>query len=74
MFQLSENDADTKVHAKAKERGQRTFTLVEQDCTSPETIAYWILKNILTAPGDKLHDALEHAIQMRSYPNKKFPD
>jgi hypothetical protein len=46
MYQLSENDPDTQCHAHAKQRGQETFTLVEQDITSVRTIAHWIYENI----------------------------
>lgn len=74
MYQLSENDADTTCHARAKQRGQRTFTLVEQDASTVETIAYWILKNINTAPPKKLRDALEDCIAMRDFPAKKAAD
>lgn len=71
MYQLSENDRDTVIHANAKNRGEKTFTLIERDPTTVETIAFWVLKNIHTAPSKKLHDALEIAIQMRDFPNKK---
>lgn len=74
MYQLSEKDGDTQVHAKAKARGQRTFTLVEQDATAVKTIAHWIYLNIETAPAEKLHYALEDCILMRDFLNKKNPD
>jgi hypothetical protein len=74
MFMLSENDDDTKVHAKAKNRKQETFTLVEQDATAVETIAFWILKNIMTAPAPKLRDALDKCIRMRAFLDKKYAD
>jgi hypothetical protein len=74
MFQLSENDPDTEVHARAKARNQRTFTLVEQDMTSVEVIAYWILKNIHTAPAQKLHDAVEICLEMREFGAVKHAD
>ena len=74
MYQLSEQDADTKCHAKAKQRGQATFTLVAQDKSAPSTIAYWILANIETAPEAKLREALEDALNMRQYPNRKSAD
>ena len=65
--------SETKVPL-AKQRGQRTFTIVEQDATAVETIAYWILKNINTAPPKKLRDALEDCIAMRDFPAKKAAD
>jgi hypothetical protein len=74
MYQLSENDSDTQCHAKAKARGQRTFTLVEQDASSVKTIAHWIYLNIETAPPEKLHEALDDCIAMREFPNKKNAD
>lgn len=74
MLQVSENDKDSVVHARAKQRGQRTFTLVEQDRSAVECIAYWILQNIHTAPPEKLHDALQRCIDMRSFPAQKNAD
>jgi hypothetical protein len=74
VFQLSENDTDTQVHAKAKSRGMDTFTIVAQDKSAPTTICYWILQNIETAPPDKLHDALKRAIGMRTYSPRKNAD
>jgi len=73
-FMIPENDVDSQVHAKAKGRGQRTFTLVEQDRSTPATIAYWILLNIETAPEEKLVDALKQAIAIRQYPTRKNAD
>lgn len=74
MLQVSENDQDSVVHARAKQRGQRTFTLVEQDRTAVETIAFWIQQNIRTAPPEKLHDALQRCIDMRDFPHPKSAD
>lgn len=59
---------------KAIERNDLTFTLVGQDHSSPETIAYWILKNIESAPEEKLRGALDKAIRMRALPNRKAAD
>lgn len=74
MLQISENDRDSQCHAKAKSRGQKTFTLVEQDVTTVETVAFWIMRNIHTAPEAKLRDALESCLAMRDFPNKKQAD
>lgn len=74
MFQLSEADNDTQCHAKAKARGQRTFTVVEQDISAVKTIAHWIYLNIETSPAEKLRDALESCFKMREFQNKKNPD
>lgn len=74
MHMLSESDADTNCHAKAKKRGQQTFTLVEQDASAVKTIAHWIYLNIETCPSEKLRKALEDCIQMRSFPGKKTAD
>ncbi len=74
MYNLSESDNDTIVHARAKQRGQATFTLVEQDRTAPQTICHWITANIETAPEDKLRTALEAALKFRKHPNRKDPD
>jgi len=74
MYQLSENDSDTAIHARAKQRGQETFTLVEQDASAVKTIAHWIYLNIESCPAAKLRDALERCINMRDFPNKKTAD
>jgi hypothetical protein len=74
MIQLSENDRDTQVHARAKQRGQRTFTIVEQDITAPATICEWITRNIETASDAKLRDALESALEMRKFEKRKAAD
>lgn len=74
MYQLSETDRDTGIHARAKARGEKTFTLIERDPTTVETIAYWILKNIQTASSEKLHNAIDVCVNMRDYPNKLVAD
>ena len=56
---------DNACFAKASARGQRTFTVVEQDKTSPKTILFWIMENLTTAPREKLEDAFESAMGMR---------
>ena len=65
---------DDKCHKKARERGQMTFTIVEQDRSSAKVITYWILENIETAPPAKLFDALESALIAREFENKKNAD
>ena len=74
MLTMSENDSDTKVYAKAKNRGQETFTLVAQDRTSPRTILFWIGENFETAPPEKLRDAFERALRMREFSERKWAD
>lgn len=64
MLQLSEDDHDTQCHARAKRRGQKTFTLVEQDRSSPMLICEWIKLNIHTCPYNKLVEALQSAYMM----------
>jgi len=59
---------------KAAERGQDTFTLVEQDRSTPKTICFWIMENIETCPPQKLVAALNDAIRMRSFPKRKDAD
>jgi hypothetical protein len=61
-------------YSKAVARGQRTFTLVEQDPTAVETIAFWIMKNIHTAPPEKLRKALQECIDMRGFEHTKHAD
>jgi hypothetical protein len=65
---------DLKIAKKAQEKGQATFTLIEQDFSSPKTICFWIMENIETAPEDKLVDALAGALLMRASPNRKHAD
>jgi hypothetical protein len=65
---------DSTCHAKAQQRGQGTFTLVEQDRSAPSTICWWILQNIETCPADKLRQALEDAIKWRDFPKRKTAD
>lgn len=65
---------DRKCQEKAAALGEQTFTLRAQDRSSPQTIAFWILANIETAPALKLHDALEAAILMRDAKVRKNAD
>lgn len=74
MLMMSEKDTDTQVHAKAKARGQETFTLVAQDRTAPRTILYWIQENFETAPPEKLRNAFERALRMREFLGRKWAD
>lgn len=67
-------EQDYHCHTKAVARGQQTFTLVEQDLSSPRTICFWIMENIETCSPEKLVDALLDAIAMRAYPNRKHAD
>lgn len=68
-------DRELDCLAKAKERGQLTFTLVEQDYSSPAIICEWIKANIETCPKEKLFEALDKAIRMRDTKVKrKDPD
>lgn len=69
-----EEDEDTGCHARAKQRGQQTFTLVEQDRTSPRTILFWIGENFETASQEKLRDAFEMALRMREFSGRKWAD
>jgi hypothetical protein len=65
---------DDVCHAKAKQRGQMTFTLVGQDRSTPRAICFWILENIETCPDNKLRQALEDALAARATPNRKNAD
>lgn len=73
MFNIDETE-DANCFVKAQKRGQKTFTVVEQDITAVKTIAHWIYLNIETCPAEKLRRALEDCIAMRSFPSKKWPD
>lgn len=57
--------ADIKCQNKARERYQLTFTLVEQDMTSPHVILDWIKYNFKTCPNEKLIEAFECALAMK---------
>lgn len=59
---------------RAQATGEQTFTLRAQDITSPETVCFWIMRNIETAPEEKLRCALETALSMRNWPNKRRAD
>lgn len=76
LLQLSEKDHDTQCHARAKNRGQETFTLVEQDDSAPEVICEWIKQNIRTCTRAKLEEALDSAIKwaQESKVGKKHAD
>ncbi len=65
---------DNECFAKARKRGDQTFTLVGQDASSPSTICWWILQNIETCPAEKLRDALEDALLMRNTPTRRPAD
>lgn len=67
-------DAEQDCLAKAQARGQKTFTIVEQDITAPQAIAHWIELNIMHAPAAKLHEALDKAIACREFPSRKWAD
>ena len=60
-----QQERDMNCYEKAKQRGQRTFTVVEQDISAPKTILFWIMENWATATTSKLEDAFETAIGMR---------
>lgn len=69
-------DSDNRCYEKARSRGQRTFTLVEQDVMAPCIIGEWIVYGILQGVSrEKLHAALDDACNMRdSAVVKKVPD
>lgn len=56
---------DIKCQDKARDRMQLTFTLVEQDMSSPHVILDWIKYNLKTCPNDKLIEAFECALVMK---------
>jgi len=70
-----QQEHDNTCYAKAVARGERTFTLREQDQTASKVILHWIMENWATAPTSKLQDAFEDAIGMRdSTVTKKAAD
>lgn len=56
---------DFKCHEKALQAGELTFTLREQDMTSPFIILEWIKLNFKTCPNEKLIEAFENALAMK---------
>jgi hypothetical protein len=66
--------SDEKCYEKAVARGDRTFTLVGRDKSSPRTICFWIMENIETAPSSKLREALESALIMKSTFSRRAAD
>lgn len=58
---------------KAKD-DEPLFILRGQDETASYTIASWIVSNVLTAPEEKLREALEAAIRCRNYHTRKLAD
>lgn len=71
---MAKNQTDYECAKKAEARGDKTFTLVGQDRSSPRTICFWIMENIETAPPQKLVAALYDAIRMRGQANRKNAD
>ncbi len=65
---------DGDCYTKAKARGQMTFSLVEQDMTAVQTIAFWILLNVNSAPEEKLRAAFDDMMVMREFKGKKKAD
>jgi hypothetical protein len=65
---------DHKCFEKARARGERTFTLVAQDYSSPAVILEWIKQNLHVTPEAKLRDAFEDAMTMLKHPRRKNPD
>ncbi len=63
---------ESKVLERAKE-DEDVFVLRAQDYTSAKTIVLWIAENIEEAPPEKLREALEVALKMQRYPNRRFP-
>lgn len=57
---------DNDCYTKAVKRGQRTWTLIEQDVSAPRTILFWISENLLTAPDAKLWDAFEDLMAFKN--------
>jgi hypothetical protein len=66
--------SDADCYAKAVKRGDYTFTLVGQDKSAPRVICEWISQNIETAPPEKLREALEKAIIMRTQWGRRNAD
>jgi hypothetical protein len=67
-------ESDNKCYEKAIARGDRTFTLVGRDISSPRVICEWIKENIETCPAEKLRRALEDALAMRDLRDRKSAD
>ena len=74
MSQQNQHPTDLQCFTRAAARGQETNTLGAQDITSPETIGFWIMTHIETAPDEKLHAALDIALKMRAHKPRKQAD
>lgn len=66
--------SDKSCFDKAQARGDQTFTVVGRDMSSSRVICEWIKENIETCPEDKLHEALNRAIAMRTLPSRRRAD
>jgi hypothetical protein len=53
---------------------EEMFVLRAQDASAAKTVALWIAENILTAPEQKLKEALDCALRMRLYHGMKPAD
>lgn len=74
MVYMVDEDKDSTCYAKARRKGEQTFTLRSQDKSAPATICKWITANIETASPEKLHEALDSALKMRDWKNRKAAD
>ncbi|HKM81675.1 MAG TPA: hypothetical protein VJY15_12010 [Candidatus Acidoferrum sp.] len=70
-YRLLAKKMDGECHTKAVAKGLMTFTLIETDPTSPDTILFWIWLNLRTCPIPKLRDAFEDALAMLTTPKPK---
>lgn len=61
------------VLAKASD-DEEIFPLVAKDWSSPETICFWLMLNMKSAPEEKLRAAFESAMRMRKRPDRKAAD
>lgn len=52
---------------------EEIFVLRARDATAPRTVILWIADN-LHASDEKLREAFECALRMRSHPNRKAAD
>lgn len=71
---MARNREEDRCLSRADELEVERFTLHAQDFSAPTVVVEWIKQNIETAPERKLRDALDCALRMRQYTNRKNAD
>jgi len=71
-----ETDTDFACFVKAKDKGEKTFTIRAQDSSAPEVIEFWAYLNepALGSGHPKIVGARAMAEQMRAWPGRRQAD